>query len=264
MFQSGVYPGDTDFRIFRDHGRVPGLDLAFVQNGYWWHTEFDTAERITTGSLQRAGENVYATLNHLLKSPYLEKPAEYADRKTVFFDFLGLFVVIYPLSLAHFINLTAIFAIFSLTLHRFSTNTFQCFLALRDYILTILTMALVIKAMTFMSLFTYGAMRWYTRLWLAMVAYGVPCVWAGLSVQGLLAARLAPKARKDYGSALELIHLTAVAGILLLFTYYDVASGFLFALMLIPIVKAVVSHFGIWPGQWKKGQYNFNIILWLF
>ncbi|VDK80489.1 unnamed protein product [Cylicostephanus goldi] len=56
IFQSGLFPGDTDFRVFRDHGRVPGLDLAFVQNGYWWHTEFDEARRITPGSLQRAGK----------------------------------------------------------------------------------------------------------------------------------------------------------------------------------------------------------------
>lgn len=247
VFQSGVYPGDTDFRIFRDHGRVPGLDLAFVQNGYWWHTEFDTAERITRGSLQRAGENVYSTLNHLLKSPYLEKPAEYEDRKTVFFDFLGLFVVIYPLSLAHFINLTAIFTIFALVSHRFYTKTFLSFLALRDYLLLIVTIAIVLKAMTFMSVFTYGALRWYTRHWLALVAYGLPSVWAGLSVQGLLSARLDPKVRADYGSALELIHLAFVSGILLVFTYYDVASGFLFALLLIPVVKSLATHFKAWP-----------------
>ncbi|PIC45075.1 hypothetical protein B9Z55_005218 [Caenorhabditis nigoni] len=247
VFQSGVYPGDTDFRIFRDHGRVPGLDLAFVQNGYWWHTEFDTAERITKGSLQRAGENVYSTLNHLLNSPYLEKPAEYADRKTIFFDFLGLFVVIYPLSFAHFINLTAIFVIFGLVSHRFYTKSFLTLLALRDYILTVLTIALVLKAMTFMSLFTYGALRWYTRHWLALVAYGLPSVWAGLSVQGLLCARLDPKIRGDYGSALDLIHLTVVSGILLVFTYYDIASGFLFALLLIPVVKSLASYFGAFP-----------------
>ncbi|CAI2346285.1 unnamed protein product [Caenorhabditis sp. 36 PRJEB53466] len=247
VFQSGVYPGDTDFRIFRDHGRVPGLDLAFVQNGYWWHTEFDTAERITSGSLQRAGENVFATLNHLLKSPYLESPAEYADRKTVFFDFLGLFVVIYPLSFAHFINLTSILTTFSLTLHQLYTRPAQTLLALRDYILTILTMAAVLKAMTFMSLFTYGALRWYTRHWLALLAYGLPCIWAGISVQGLLSARLAPKARVEYASALELVHLTLISGILLVFTYYDVASGFLFALLLVPLIKALAVHFGAWP-----------------
>ncbi|KAK6048288.1 hypothetical protein COOONC_14207, partial [Cooperia oncophora] len=66
-----------------------GLDLAFVQNGYWWHTEFDEGRRIAMGSMQRAGDNVYATLVHLLQSPYLDNPAEYGDTKYVFFDFLG-------------------------------------------------------------------------------------------------------------------------------------------------------------------------------
>uniref|UniRef100_A0A8R1I445 FXNA-like protease n=1 Tax=Caenorhabditis japonica TaxID=281687 RepID=A0A8R1I445_CAEJA len=249
VFQSGVVPGDTDFRIFRDHGRVPGLDLAFVQNGYWWHTEFDTAERITSGSLQRAGENVFATLSHLLRSPYLEKPAEYADRKTVFFDFLGLFVAVYPLTLSHLINTVFMLTVLSLTVHRMYTRTRLYLLAIRDYILTILTMAAIIKAMTFMSLFTYGALRWYTRHWLALVAYGLPCVWAGLSVQGLLCARLAPKRRAEYGSALELIHLTLLSVVLLIFTYYDIASGFLFALLSIPAIKSLVVHFGAWPSE---------------
>ncbi|KAK6011976.1 peptidase, M28 family, partial [Ostertagia ostertagi] len=57
VFQSGLFPGDTDFRVFRDYGRIPGLDLAFVQNGYWWHTEFDEGKRIAIGSMQRAGES---------------------------------------------------------------------------------------------------------------------------------------------------------------------------------------------------------------
>lgn len=32
-----------------------GIDLAFIENGYIYHTKYDTSDRILTDSIQRAG-----------------------------------------------------------------------------------------------------------------------------------------------------------------------------------------------------------------
>ena len=37
---------------------MTGLDIAFVRNGYVYHTPLDTPDQIQMGAVQRAGENL--------------------------------------------------------------------------------------------------------------------------------------------------------------------------------------------------------------
>uniref|UniRef100_A0A914WX58 FXNA-like protease n=1 Tax=Plectus sambesii TaxID=2011161 RepID=A0A914WX58_9BILA len=104
VFQSGFVPSDTDFRVLRDYGFIPGLDIAYIQNGYVYHTEFDQFRMIPPGSVQRAGDNILATLTHLLHSPYLETAGVTDERRFVFFDVLGFFTIVYSLEIGQAVN----------------------------------------------------------------------------------------------------------------------------------------------------------------
>ncbi|CAJ0607928.1 unnamed protein product [Cylicocyclus nassatus] len=240
IFQSGRFPGDTDFRVFRDHGRVPGLDLAFVQNGYWWHTEFDEARRITPGSLQRAGENVYATLLHLLNSPYLEKPSEFGDQKNVFFDFLGLFVVVYSEDISNAINAILIIAVLISAANHMRKNSEVYRTAVTNYVCVIVTMVAVTYLMTNLTLLIWGAMPWYSIHGLAVLIYGIPTFWAGTSTMTFLATRMDQSQREESAVAIGKVHLTLLAVVLALCSIKGIASGFIFAFMLLQVIEDVL------------------------
>ncbi|CAG0879849.1 unnamed protein product [Darwinula stevensoni] len=102
IFESGVIPGETDFRIFRDFGRIPGLDIANIHNGYVYHTSNDIPEHITPKSLQRAGNNILALVKAIGNSDTLQdQQGPDKSQKMVYFDFLGLFMVVYSINWAY-------------------------------------------------------------------------------------------------------------------------------------------------------------------
>ncbi|XP_034180983.1 endoplasmic reticulum metallopeptidase 1 [Osmia lignaria lignaria] len=111
IFESGIVPGDTDFRIFRDFGNVSGLDFAWATNGYVYHTKFDNIQQIPLGSLQRTGDNILALLQGVVLEDYLSE-ASFQENvgNLVFFDFLGAFVIRWPQHVASTINVAAIIA----------------------------------------------------------------------------------------------------------------------------------------------------------
>ncbi|CAH1640024.1 unnamed protein product [Spodoptera littoralis] len=92
LFESGLIPADTDFRIFRDFGNLSGVDLAWSSNGYVYHTRLDTAAAVPAAALQRTGDNVLALAAALLASARLDEAADGA-RQPVYFDVLGLRVL---------------------------------------------------------------------------------------------------------------------------------------------------------------------------
>uniref|UniRef100_UPI00398EC5AF endoplasmic reticulum metallopeptidase 1 isoform X9 n=1 Tax=Pristiophorus japonicus TaxID=55135 RepID=UPI00398EC5AF len=179
VFQSGVIPSDTDFRIYRDYGNIPGIDLAFIENGYIYHTKYDTADRIPLDSIKRAGDNILAVLQYLATSVELADSTQYRHGTMVFFDVLGLFVVAYPQRIGVIINyLVAVAAVLHLG-KKFSTSINHGSHYMRDLLygigVTIICWFIIFVTILIVAVFvslTGHAMSWYTHFYVSIVLYG--------------------------------------------------------------------------------------------
>ncbi|XP_032571615.1 endoplasmic reticulum metallopeptidase 1 [Drosophila sechellia] len=128
MFEAGIIPSDTDFRIFRDFGVVPGLDMAGVYNGFVYHTKFDRYAVISLDSLQNSGDNLLALVWSISNAEEMYDTEAHAAGHAVFFDFIGLFFVHYQESTSLALNLSFSFGailLVCLSLWRMSRVTGQ-------------------------------------------------------------------------------------------------------------------------------------------
>jgi hypothetical protein len=72
---------------------ILGLDFAWAENGYVYHTKFDDVNQIPLGTLQRTGDNILALTLGLANNDKMANTEKYASGNLVFFDFLGAFVI---------------------------------------------------------------------------------------------------------------------------------------------------------------------------
>ncbi|XP_076141008.1 endoplasmic reticulum metallopeptidase 1 isoform X2 [Alosa pseudoharengus] len=179
VFQSGVIPSDTDFRIYRDFGNIPGIDLAFIENGYIYHTKYDTADRILTDSIQRAGDNILAVLKHLVMSEKLADASEYRHGNMVFFDLLGLVVVAYPARVGTIINCIVTMATFfylgkkcmlpsNMGGRYIRELVYAVGVALLSWLVTLLSVLIVALLVTLLG----RSMFWYNHFYASICLYG--------------------------------------------------------------------------------------------
>ncbi|XP_057635172.1 endoplasmic reticulum metallopeptidase 1 isoform X2 [Chionomys nivalis] len=183
VFQSGIIPSDTDFRIYRDFGNIPGIDLAFIENGYIYHTKYDTADRILTDSIQRAGDNILAVLKYLATSDMLASSSEYRHGNMVFFDVFGLLVIAYPSRVGSIINYMVVMAVVVYLgkkllqpKHRNADypRDFLCGLAI-TFIGWFTSLVTVLIIAVFISLIGQS-LSWYNHFYIAVCLYGTATV----------------------------------------------------------------------------------------
>ncbi|KAM3600329.1 uncharacterized protein V6R79_021557 [Siganus canaliculatus] len=179
VFQSGIIPSDTDFRIYRDFGNIPGIDLAFIENGFIYHTKYDTADRILTDSIQRAGDNILAVLRYLVTSEKLADSSEYRHGNMVFFDLLGVVVVAYPARVGTILNYIVATATFFYLAKKASLPgnrggryvrdlAYATGVAILSWFVTLLSVLIVALVVTLLG----RSMFWYTHFYASICLYG--------------------------------------------------------------------------------------------
>ncbi|KAF5307491.1 hypothetical protein FQR65_LT06846 [Abscondita terminalis] len=184
LFQSGLIPSDTDFRVFRDFGKLIGLDFAFNRNGYRYHTKYDEFDAIPNGSYQHAGDNSLALIRSLANSSELSNTEGQSVEPVVFFDFMTLFMVSYSGSTITIVNTLVVIISLGVTVKAiysydkgFSRSSLsyilQCFfIILISFVLATLYIALqavVIDAVKY-------SMSWYNNTWIILGLYVLPVV----------------------------------------------------------------------------------------
>lgn len=274
IFESGIVPGETDFRIFRDFGNVSGLDFAWSTNGYVYHTRFDTVYQIPLGSLQRTGDNILALARGIADSHYLpDSDAQNSEGSLVFFDFLGAFVIRWPPYVATIVNIIGILiGIYSIYLNMeyarkevkssmYVKQLMFCVTAvIFSWVISMISVSMIALVLTKLG----KVMSWYARpAWLFFL-YVCPTV----TVSMTFLLYIGKRQRQNVNSPWVLYQLYCDAysviwmAILFLCVILEIRSGFIpLHWVLFPAVGNIIRHnfLNRWR-DWKWMCYNLGVL----
>ncbi|KAB0365180.1 hypothetical protein FD754_009336 [Muntiacus muntjak] len=235
VFQSGIIPSDTDFRIYRDFGNIPGIDLAFIENGYIYHTKYDTADRILTDSIQRAGDNILAVLKYLATSDMLASSSKYQHGNMVFFDVLGLFVIAYPSRVGSIINYMVVMAVVLYLGRKLLHPKYKTAAYTKDFFcglgITLISwftsLVTVLIIAVFVSLIGQS-LSWYNHFYVSVCLYGTAAVAKIIFIHTLAKRFYYVNASGQYlGEVFFDVSLFVHCGFLTALTYRGLCSAFI-------------------------------------
>ncbi|KAF1322444.1 Endoplasmic reticulum metallopeptidase 1, partial [Globisporangium splendens] len=249
VFQSGVIHADTDFRIYRDFGYVAGMDFAYIENGYVYHTELDDISRIQQGAVQRLGDNVVGVVNQLANQKgRLEKVAATPESSnTLFFDISGYTMVTMGKTTA-FTICGAVFVAAVLYL-LVSPISFRERLAALKFIGRCVCAGFAASLSTALVLSLFAPLAWYSKPNLGAVMFVFP-VLTGMVDQLIKYLEKTTKAKNYNPSALwlaeesffEAVLFLWVIGLGALISFGSISSYMMAVWVAFPLIGQIVCH----------------------
>uniref|UniRef100_W8B895 FXNA-like protease n=1 Tax=Ceratitis capitata TaxID=7213 RepID=W8B895_CERCA len=256
LFQFGLVPSATDFRNFRDYGGMQGFDMAYIQNGYVYHTEFDSFKVYPKASLQNTGDNVLSLAKSLGNAPEMRNINNYGNMEHfIFFDFLGWFMVHYTMNTNLIVNIlvcvAALIAIV-ISLCWISKRADLSLLAIvAQFMLTtfIQTLSLALGA-AFSILISYVmdvigcSMTWFSNNWLICGLYFCPVFFfLGILPAGFL--EYTKKYALPLGLRIQLFlhsHCLILIVLTISLTFLNIRSAFMFMVAVFFYAAALIGN----------------------
>ncbi|MGB7841373.1 MAG: M28 family peptidase, partial [Salinimicrobium sp.] len=90
-----MLPNDTDLTVLREQGNINGLNFAFIDDHFDYHTANDVPQNLDLNTLAHQGAYLMPLLNYFSRAPLENLDSE---EELVFFDVPGIKMVVYPYS----------------------------------------------------------------------------------------------------------------------------------------------------------------------
>ncbi|CAI9721115.1 Hypothetical predicted protein [Octopus vulgaris] len=246
IFQGGFVPSDTDYQIFQKFGNIPGLDIAYVTNGYVYHTKNDRTEFIQPGCIQRGGENLKNLLETIASTPKLADPGADRHGNMVFYDVLGFYMFVYPKRIAAILNIVIVVCSLLLIAKSYlfygnsskGKSSRKSLLQLFVAVLALFVMWISIVATMLASAFVLDrsdhAMSWYNHSTNIIWVFVIPALTVALFV--LICTKHFLYKNENLFTLEKLYYDANVvvwSSLLALLTYYNVGSAYLLSAWLL-------------------------------
>ncbi|KAH8297363.1 hypothetical protein KR044_010980, partial [Drosophila immigrans] len=282
IFQAGLIPSDTDYRIFVEHGNIPGMKLIFLfVNGYVYHTKYDRTDVIPRGSTQNTGDNVLGLVKALANAPELYNTQDHEAGRAIFFDFLGLFFVNYSEETGRISNYSVVGVTLLLIFISVLRMSALCSLSWCQVILHLIVL-LIIQIIAFVLAITLPIVvgYYFDRFGLSLSYFSSPLLLIGLYVCPSLIGLSLPivvfcqslqknKLPSIYHLQLALHSWAIILSLLLLgMTSYGLRSAYFFTISIgfytIPLIINLITTFHDRGFSWAGTVMSFQVIPYLY